>query len=163
MDMNGDGRVDRDEMDNYLAQRGIDDEHRSQIVDEIFEKLDKDANGRIDLDEFSQQYVETKNQLVERETEIKQNIVSNNARLKQAKEALAQAKKTHGNYIQGPMGVLFISVIRAENLGDVKNSHVICYQGNKHGQTRPAKGPAPSYGDSDLKFEVDDDQTPLVV
>jgi len=42
MDRSGDGRIDRKEMDNYLAQNGIDDEHRSQIIDEIFEKLDKD-------------------------------------------------------------------------------------------------------------------------
>jgi len=61
------------------------------------------------------------------------------------------------------MGVLYINVIRAENLAGVNNSHVICYQGNKHGQTRPAKGSAPTYADSALKFEVDDDQTPLVV
>ena len=61
------------------------------------------------------------------------------------------------------MGNLHISVIRAENLNGVNNSHVICYQGNKHGQTRPAKGFSPTYGDSELKFEVDDDQSPLVV
>ena len=61
IDANGDGKVDRDEMDNFLARQGIDDEHRSQIVEELFEKLDNDANGRIDLDEFSQQYVMTKN------------------------------------------------------------------------------------------------------
>ena len=67
IDENGDGKVDRDEMDNFLARQGIDDEHRSQIVEELFEKLDNDANGRIDLDEFSQQYVMTKNQLLERE------------------------------------------------------------------------------------------------
>ena len=54
IDENGDGKVDRDEMDNFLARQGIDDEHRSQIVEELFEKLDNDANGRIDLDEFSQ-------------------------------------------------------------------------------------------------------------
>jgi len=40
-------------MDYYLAQRGIDDEHRSQIVDEIFEKLDRDQNGLVDLSEFT--------------------------------------------------------------------------------------------------------------
>lgn len=61
------------------------------------------------------------------------------------------------------MGVLHISVIRAENLVGVNNSHVICYQGNKHGQTRPAKGASPTYGDSELSFEVDDDSVPLVV
>ena len=53
IDTNGDGKVDRDEMDHFLANSGIDDEHRSQIVEELFEKLDNDANGRIDLDEFS--------------------------------------------------------------------------------------------------------------
>jgi hypothetical protein len=61
------------------------------------------------------------------------------------------------------MGVLHISIIRAENLDGVNNSHVICYQGNKHGQTRPAKGPTPTYDDSVLSFEVDDDQQPLVI
>ena len=71
LDLDGDGKVDRNEMDTFLSRQGIDDEHRSQIVDELFDKLDKDANGRIDLAEFSQQYVSTKNQLVEREQEIK--------------------------------------------------------------------------------------------
>ena len=163
MDRDGDGRVDRDEMDNYLAGQGVDEEHRSQIVDELFEKCDKDGDQRIELAEFSGLYVSTKNQLVEREEEIKKNIVMNNQKLKQAREELEKAKRVHGNYIQGPMGVLHISIIRAENLDGVNNSHVICYQGNKHGQTRPAKGSAPTYADSELSFEVDDDQTPLVI
>ena len=54
LDRNGDGKVDRNEMDVFLAQRGIDDEHRSQIVDEIFEKLDRDQNGQVDIAEFSE-------------------------------------------------------------------------------------------------------------
>ena len=29
IDTNGDGMVDRDEMDNFLARQGIDDEHRN--------------------------------------------------------------------------------------------------------------------------------------
>jgi len=53
--------VDRDEMDNFLAQKGIDDEHRGQIVDEIYEKLDQDQNGHVDLTEFTGQYISTKN------------------------------------------------------------------------------------------------------
>ena len=40
IDVDGDGRVDRDEMDKYLSNQGIDEEHRSQIVDELFEKCD---------------------------------------------------------------------------------------------------------------------------
>ncbi len=150
-------------MDNFLAQSGIDDDHRSQIVAELFEKLDKDDDGRIDLSEFSLQYVSTKNQLIEREAEIKSQIIMNHQRLKQAEQELANAKRQHNGYIQGPMGNLFITVIRAENLIGVQNSHVICYQGNKHGQTRPARGQAPQYADPQLQFEVEDDQIPLVV
>ena len=84
IDTNGDGRVDRNEMDAFLAKQGIDDEHRQQIVDELFDKLDQDQNGRIELNEFSAQYVSTKNQLIEREQEIKSNILTNNAKLKEA-------------------------------------------------------------------------------
>lgn len=65
-------------MDEFLARSGIDDEHRQQIVDELFEKLDRDADGSVDLQEFTGQYITTKNQLIEREQEIKQNIISNN-------------------------------------------------------------------------------------
>lgn len=67
------------------------------------------------------------------------------------------------------MGNLEITIIRAENLQGTRNSHVMCYQGNKSGQTRPAKGPSPTYAaDPDspqvaILFEVDDDQTPLIV
>ena len=84
IDTNGDGRVDRHEMDTFLNRQGIDDEHRQQIVDELFDKLDQDQNGRIELNEFSAQYVSTKNQLIEREQEIKSNILTNNAKLKEA-------------------------------------------------------------------------------
>ena len=67
IDRNRDGRVDRNEIDMFLADRGIEDEHRAQIVDEIFDKLDLDQNGFVDLNEFSSEYVSTKNQLIERE------------------------------------------------------------------------------------------------
>ena len=83
------------------------------------------------MTEFTQQYISTKNQLIERELEIKQNILTNNERLKQAKEALEQARRIHGNYVTGPMGILNVQVIRAENLGNANNSHVILNQGNK--------------------------------
>jgi len=95
---------------------------------------------------------------------LKQNILTSNQKLRHAKEMLAQARKVHGgNFIAGPMGTLYVSVIRAENLHGVNNSHVICYQGNKHTQTKPAKGSSPNYGGQQLMLEVDDDQIPLVI
>ena len=65
----------------------------------------------------------------------------------------------------GPVGVLEVTVKRAENLGigseDV--SQVVMYQGNKTSQTqRPGKGPAPVFGDA-IRFDVDDDSQPLIV
>lgn len=85
IDENKDGRVDREEMNNYLAGLGIDEDHRIQIIDELFEKADLDGNNRIELGEFSALYIDTKNQLVEREVEIKANILSNHQKLKVAK------------------------------------------------------------------------------
>jgi hypothetical protein len=40
IDLDGDGKVDKAEMDIFLAQKGIDEEHRQEIVDELFNKCD---------------------------------------------------------------------------------------------------------------------------
>ena len=37
--------------------------------------------------------------MIEREAEIKTNILANNSRLKEAKQNLIEAKNTHGNFI----------------------------------------------------------------
>jgi Ca2+-binding EF-hand superfamily protein len=39
-------------MDRFLAKKGIDADHRQEIVDELFNKCDADHNGRIEIDEF---------------------------------------------------------------------------------------------------------------
>ena len=146
-------------MAEFLAKKGVDEEHRGQIVDELFSKCDMDANGRIDLAEFVSHYVTTKNQLLEREAELKQQIVDYHNRLGTAKKELAQAKKIHGEVITGPVGVLEVTVKRAENLGIGQEdaSQVVMYQGNKTSQTNnPGFGPAPTFGDT-ISFDVDDD------
>jgi Ca2+-binding EF-hand superfamily protein len=61
VDKNGVGRVDRNEMNNFLRNRGVDDDHRAQILEELFSKCDEDSNGRIEIDEFVSFYVDTKN------------------------------------------------------------------------------------------------------
>ena len=71
-------------MNDYLARKGVDEEHRDQIVEELFSKCDSDANGFIDLQEFVQQYVMTKNQLVQREAELKVTILECYKRLSEA-------------------------------------------------------------------------------
>lgn len=64
MDQNGDGRVDRNEMINFLTKKNIEADHRDEIVDEIFRKCDADGNGFIDLQEFVRHYLDIKNQLL---------------------------------------------------------------------------------------------------
>lgn len=81
IDLDGNGMIEREEMAEFLAKKGVDEEHRGQIVDELFSKCDMDANGRIELKEFVSHYVTTKNQLLERESELKQQIVDCHNRL----------------------------------------------------------------------------------
>ena len=71
IDLNGDGRVSREEMLIFLAKKNIDEDHRGQIVDELFSKCDIDGDGEVDIGEFTAEYIETKNQLRSREAELK--------------------------------------------------------------------------------------------
>jgi hypothetical protein len=61
IDIDGNGKVDKPEMMSFLAQKGISEDHRKEIVDELFSKCDQDHNGEIDIDEFVAHYVDTKN------------------------------------------------------------------------------------------------------
>lgn len=47
----------------FLAKKNIDEDHRTQIVDELFGRCDADNNGFVDIAEFSQEYISTKQQL----------------------------------------------------------------------------------------------------
>lgn len=70
IDFNNDGMLSRDELLSFLANRKVDEEHRIQIVDELFDKCDKDGNGFVDIREFTDEYLSTKIQLQERESEL---------------------------------------------------------------------------------------------
>ena len=61
IDKNGDGRITKDEMNDFLDRRGVEEEHRQQITEELFSKCDIDGNGKIELHEFVQHYLTTKN------------------------------------------------------------------------------------------------------
>jgi len=63
IDIDGNNKVDKHEMNAFLAEKGIAEEHRKEIVDELFSKCDQDNNGSIDIDEFVDEYIKTKEQL----------------------------------------------------------------------------------------------------
>ena len=71
VDSSGDGRLDYDEIHTLLTSKGVDEEYCSELLDEIFDTLDIDAQGRVDLDKISENYVKIKNKLVEKEQEFK--------------------------------------------------------------------------------------------
>lgn len=47
----------------FLAEKHVDEEHRSQIVDELFSVCDQNGNGFVDLNEFSLEYLKTRTAL----------------------------------------------------------------------------------------------------
>jgi Ca2+-binding EF-hand superfamily protein len=47
IDLDGNGYVDKNEMMMFLAQKGIDEDHRGQIVDELFSKCDLNNDGDV--------------------------------------------------------------------------------------------------------------------
>ena len=47
IDLDGNGYVDKNEMMMVLAQKGIDEDHRGQIVDELFSKCDLNNDGDV--------------------------------------------------------------------------------------------------------------------
>ena len=59
IDLDGDGKVDKYEMNAFLETKGVNAEHRDQIIDELFSKCDIDGDGRIDIQEFTGQYTDT--------------------------------------------------------------------------------------------------------
>jgi len=59
-----------------------------QIVDELFSKCDEDGNGTIELNEFVSHYLDTRNQLLEREEELKKGILDLNKLIKEYKVKL---------------------------------------------------------------------------
>lgn len=81
IDYDRDGMLSRDEMLTFLAKRNVDEEHRIQIVDELFDKCDKDGNGFVDIREFTDEYLSTKLQLQERESELTQRILDLNQKI----------------------------------------------------------------------------------
>lgn len=88
LDIDGSGKIDRLEMDDFLRNKGIDEEHRSQIIDVVFKKCDVDNSGTIELEEFVAEYLETKTKLEEKQDELTKQIAENHKQAQNLKTAL---------------------------------------------------------------------------
>ena len=125
LDIDGNGIVDKNEMNEFLRQRNIDEEHRMQIIDVIFQNTDADNNNVISLDEFVQHYVNTKNQLVSKEVQLISDIVEKNREIKDSKVQLQISLSRNRGKVSQYAGQLSVKVVRAEGLTGIRRSHVV--------------------------------------
>ena len=118
IDVDGNGYVDKNEMMVFLAQKGIDEDHRGQIVDELFSKCDANNDGDVQIEEFVSYYIITKNELVKRKQELTAQILENNTVVTSSKAQLANLRLNGARLIQQKAGtVLNIRLNSAEGIG----------------------------------------------
>ena len=63
----------------------------SKIVDEVFDQIDYNGDGEIKLQEFTHEYVETRNKLLERKDEVMRNILDHHRAEEEANFKLKEA------------------------------------------------------------------------
>jgi predicted nuclease with TOPRIM domain len=162
LDKDGNGQIDKDEMLDFLAKNGVDEDHRVQIVDELFNKCDADGNGYVDIGEFVNEYIDTKNQLVKREQDLKENIERLDQRLKkmQADNKAARSKPNYNN--SGPVGALEIKLSAVMGLQPgVQFAARITYDMQN---TVTATKPGPEMVmDHKANFTITDETKPVVI
>ena len=84
----------------FLAQKGIDEDHRGQIVDELFSKCDLNNDGDVQIQEFVNYYIVTKNELIKRRQELQNQILDNNAILTGLKQQEAALRMNAARFVQ---------------------------------------------------------------
>ena len=122
MDANRDGTITKDELYNFFRDyKGIEDEQiLYKIVDEVFDQIDIDGNNLISMDEFIANYVDTRNQLIERREETMRNIVDHARQRDEVKIKLQDATINERQFMT-PMGIrsdskLKVHIVDAQNL-----------------------------------------------
>ena len=67
------------------------EEMLNKIVDEVFNQIDYNDDGAINLQEFIHEYVETRNKLLEKQDEVMRNIVDHHRAEEEVKFKLKEA------------------------------------------------------------------------
>lgn len=159
LDVNGDGKVTKEEMLLFLAKKNIDEDHRVQIVDELFSKCDEDGNGEVDIKEFSQEYLSTKMQLQAREAELSSQIKDFYRQI-QVKNKKLSSLGLKGPAV-GPVGQLTVNVKSGYNLPN--GSYVVVIQHGNLRHTTQAKNGPECYFNEPVIVNIDDETLNVVI
>lgn len=104
--MNNDGKIDKHEMLSWLAKNGVDEEHRAQIVEELFSKCDMDKNGTVEINEFTEEYIDTKHKLEEKFMSLNQEMIQIDGNLQRMKKEYESLRRKPGFNDRPPVGKL---------------------------------------------------------
>lgn len=146
LDINGDGQVSKQEMLTFLAEKHVDEEHRTQIVDELFSVCDINGSGYVDLNEFSMEYLKTRTALQKREHDLQAQLKMLTARINNYKREMESLQRS-GAKFQGPVGTLnvFVKSVKGLPAQTQGNPYVIAVQqGNMQSKTSAINGQNPT-------------------
>lgn len=68
--MNRDGVVTQQELQQFLDQKSGKGQFDPEVVGDLFRMIDVNGDGHVTLDEFVSKYLETRQKLLERQTEM---------------------------------------------------------------------------------------------
>lgn len=111
IDKNGDKQLSFEELSDYLSKKGA-KPFDAQLLQEIFNTLDKDSNSLISLDEFVNGYYQAENLVKSRMDNLKQEIKENTQKLADTKRQFIEAKANRGER----KNILTVAIKSAESL-----------------------------------------------
>lgn len=127
-------------------------------------KCDQDKNGTVEINEFTEEYINTKNQLEDKARTLNEDLVNLDRGIAQMKQELERQKRQPGFNSRGPIGTLTITIKEAQNLpvGPGQKFRVLAQQANMNHNTSPQAGPRAVFNES-VTFTIEDERFPLYV
>ena len=149
----------------FLAQKGIDEDHRGQIVDELFSKCDANNDGDVQIKEFVDYYIITKNELVKRKQELTAQILDNNKVVTSLKAQLVTLRLNATRLIQQKSATqLNLRINSAEGFGYQTQAVmvVVSHLGDQKTSSRQA-GPIAQWIGESLAIQIMDERSPITI
>ena len=142
IDKNHDHQLSYEEIFEFLSQKQG-SYFDSNLCRDLFNKMDKDGDGVITVDEFIWSYVESEDYILNRIKDLKKNIFDNSKKMDEFKKKLIQARTTESYNAYGVMhgSKLTVEALDAKDLvpmdsNGLSDPYVILEIGNQKEQTK---------------------------